>query len=89
MTSLYRSLCIAFGVMHPVQAIFSSAEKEQLERNLSSLRLRVEQIPQEIEVEQISQEIEQEAAVIRARFAALTPRLFPLAVAYLVPRKLV
>ena len=58
--------------------LFSSAEKEQLERNLSSLRLRVEQIPQEIE---------QEAAVIRARFAEPTPRLFPLAVAYLVPRK--
>jgi superfamily II DNA or RNA helicase len=60
--------------------LFSSAEKEQLERNLSSLRLRVEQIPQEIE---------QETAVIRARFAAPTPRLFPLAVAYLVPQKLI
>ena len=59
--------------------LFSSAEKEQLERNLSSLRLRVEQIPQEIE---------QEAAVIRARFAEPTPRLFPLAVAYLIPQKL-
>ncbi|EDX86043.1 Helicase conserved C-terminal domain protein [Synechococcus sp. PCC 7335] len=60
--------------------LFSSAEKEQLERNLSSLRLRVEQIPQEIE---------QEAALIRARFAEPMPRLFPLAVAYLVPQKLI
>lgn len=60
--------------------LFSSVEKEQLERNLSSLRLRVEQIPQEIE---------QEADIIRARFAEPTPRLFPLAVAYLVPQKLI
>ena len=60
--------------------LFSSAEKEQLERNLSSLRLRVEQIPQEIE---------QEAEIIRARFAEPTPRLFPLAVAYLIPQKLI
>lgn len=60
--------------------LFSSVEKEQLERNLSSLRLRIEQIPQEIE---------QEAAIIRARFAEPTPRLFPLAVAYLVPQKLI
>lgn len=60
--------------------LFSSAEKEQLERNLSSLRLRIEQIPQEIE---------QEAAIIRARFAEPTPRLFPLAVAYLIPQKLI
>jgi superfamily II DNA or RNA helicase len=60
--------------------LFSSTEKEQLERNLSSLRLRVEQIPQEIE---------QEVAVIRARFVEPTPRLFPLAVAYLVPQKLI
>ena len=60
--------------------LFSSAEKEQLERNLNSLRLRVEQIPQEIE---------QEAAIIRARFAQPTPRLFPLAVAYLIPQKLI
>ena len=60
--------------------IFSSAEKEQFERNLSSLQLRVEQIPQEID---------QESAIIRARFSDPTPRLFPLAVTYLVPQKLI
>ena len=60
--------------------IARSVEKEQLERNLSSLRLRIEQIPQEIE---------QEESIIRARFAAPTPRLFPLAVAYLIPQKLI
>ncbi len=60
--------------------LFSSAEKEQFERNLNSLQLRVERIPQEIE---------QEAALIRARFRDPTPRLFPLAVTYLIPQKLI
>lgn len=60
--------------------LFNSAEKEQFERNLGSLRLRVEQIPQEIE---------QETAVIRARFKDPTPRLFPLAVTYLIPQKFI
>jgi ERCC4-related helicase len=60
--------------------LFSNTEKEQFERNLSSLQLRVEQIPQEIE---------QETAIIRARFSDPTPRLFPLAVTYLVPHKLI
>jgi hypothetical protein len=60
--------------------LFSNTEKEQFERNLSSLRLRVDQIPEEIE---------QETALIRARFSDPTPRLFPLAVTYLIPQKLV
>ncbi|MBD2112539.1 MULTISPECIES: DISARM system SNF2-like helicase DrmD [Cyanophyceae] len=59
--------------------LFSTTEKEQFERNLSSLQLRVEQIPQEIE---------QESAIIRSRFHDPTPRLFPLAVTYLIPQKL-
>ncbi|MEB3356791.1 MAG: DISARM system SNF2-like helicase DrmD, partial [Synechococcales bacterium] len=58
--------------------IFSTAEREQFERNIGSLRLRAEKIPQEIE---------QETAVIRARFQNPTSRLFPLAVTYLVPVK--
>jgi superfamily II DNA or RNA helicase len=60
--------------------LFSSVEKEQFERNVNSLRLRVEQIPQEIE---------QETAVIQARFKDPQPRLFPLAVTYLIPQKLI
>ena len=59
--------------------IFSTVEKEQLDRNINSLRMRVEQIPQEIE---------QETVAIRARFKDPTPRLFPLAVTYLIPQKL-
>jgi hypothetical protein len=59
--------------------LFSTAEKEQLDRNINSLKMRAEQIPQEIE---------QETAAIRARFKDPTPRLFPLAVTYLIPQKL-
>jgi SMC interacting uncharacterized protein involved in chromosome segregation len=59
--------------------IFSTAEKEQLDRNINSLKMRAEQIPQEIG---------QETAAIRARFKDPTPRLFPLAVTYLIPQKL-
>ncbi|MFB2838700.1 hypothetical protein [Floridanema evergladense] len=60
--------------------LFNTEEKSQFERNVNSLRLRLEQIPGEIE---------QETAVIRARFKDPTPRLFPLAVTYLIPQKLV
>lgn len=59
--------------------LFNNTEKEQFERNRSSLEARVEQIPAEIELE---------TAAIRARFADPTPRLFPLAITYLIPQKL-
>jgi len=42
-----------------------------------------------LRVEQIPLEIEQETAVIRSRFRDPTPRLFPLAVTYLIPQKFV
>ncbi|MEM7712099.1 MAG: DISARM system SNF2-like helicase DrmD [Cyanobacteria bacterium P01_A01_bin.68] len=60
--------------------LFSTNEKEQFERNINSLKTRLEQIPAEIETE---------VAAIEARFANPTPRLFPLAVTYLVPQKFV
>jgi superfamily II DNA or RNA helicase len=59
--------------------LFNDTERDQLERNLSSLRARVEQIPQEIEME---------AATIRGRFRDPVPRLFPLAVTFLIPQKI-
>jgi superfamily II DNA or RNA helicase len=59
--------------------LFKPTELEQLERNKDSLRARVERIPQEIE---------EETSAIRARYADLTPRLFPVAVTYLVPEGL-
>ncbi|NWJ96035.1 MAG: DEAD/DEAH box helicase [Chloroflexi bacterium] len=59
--------------------LFSVAEREQFERNKEALQKRVEQIPHEIE---------QEVAVIRQRFADPQPRLFPVAITYLIPEKL-
>lgn len=59
--------------------LFTTPEREQLERNLNSLKARIEQIPGEIE---------RETAAVRARFANPTPRLFPLAITYLIPKKL-
>jgi superfamily II DNA or RNA helicase len=53
-------------------------EREQDERNRDALRARQEGIPEEIE---------RETAQIRKRFADPTPRLFPVAVTFLVPRK--
>ncbi|MGI8412950.1 MAG: DISARM system SNF2-like helicase DrmD [Solirubrobacteraceae bacterium] len=56
--------------------LFSDPEREQFERNVASLRNRVERIPEEIA---------QEAAAIRARFAAPQARLFPVGITILVP----
>ncbi len=58
---------------------FSDMEREQFEQNTDSLRARIREIPKEIE---------QEAKAIRARFADPQPRLFPVAVTFLVPEKL-
>lgn len=51
-------------------------EREQHQVNLNALRLRVRQIPFELE---------QEVASIRARYADLEPRMFPVAVTFLIP----
>ncbi len=54
-------------------------ERQQLERNMDSLRARVREIPGEIE---------RETKSIRARFADPQPRMFPVAVTFLVPERL-
>jgi hypothetical protein len=59
--------------------LFSSSERDQYSRNMDALRARLEQIPQELE---------QETAAIRARYADPQPRLFPVAVTFLVPTSL-
>ena len=59
---------------------FAPAEREQFERNYDALRARVRAIPGEIEREQ---------AAIRARFADPQPRMFPVAITFLVPQMLV
>ena len=58
---------------------WTEREQDQLRRNLDSLEARVAAIPAEIE---------QEAAEIRRRYAEPTPRLFPVALTFLVPESL-
>jgi len=58
---------------------FSDLERQQYERNVEALRARVRAIPEEIE---------KETAAIRDRFADPEPRMFPVAVTYLVPEKM-
>jgi superfamily II DNA or RNA helicase len=55
---------------------FNPEEREQFERNADALQRRLDEIPDEIELE---------AAAVRARYAAPTPRVFPAAVEFLVP----
>jgi hypothetical protein len=55
-------------------------ERAQRERDLSALRRRLNEIPAEIE---------RESAHLRARYKNPTARLFPVAVTFLIPRKLV
>ncbi len=56
---------------------FAPAEQEQFERNVDALRRRLTEIPKEIEKETES---------IRARFSDPQPRMFPVAVTFLVPK---
>ncbi len=55
------------------------SEREQLERNMTSLRARLEQIPHEVK---------RETDAIRKRFENPTPRLFPVAITYLIPERI-
>ena len=54
-------------------------ERQQLERNLTALRARVREIPEEIK---------RETEGIKKRFADPQPRMFPVAVTFLVPERL-
>jgi superfamily II DNA or RNA helicase len=58
-------------------ALFDADEREQLERNRDFLRARAEEIPDEIE---------REVELLHRRFADPEPRVFPVAVEFLVPR---
>jgi superfamily II DNA or RNA helicase len=58
--------------------LFTSSERDQYNRNLQALRLRLAQIPQELE---------KEIAATRRRYADPQPRLFPVAVTFLVPER--
>jgi hypothetical protein len=56
--------------------LFDSTEKDQFERNKDFLRARSKAIPREIE---------RETTAIKARYADPQPRMFPVAVTFLVP----
>lgn len=58
---------------------FGRDELIQHQRDRQELQSRLERIPDEIE---------QEVAQVRARYADVTPRLFPVAVTFLVPERL-
>jgi SNF2 family DNA or RNA helicase len=60
-------------------SLFNDPEKEQFERNRDFLRTRVKAIPDEIK---------RETAAIRSRYAGPQPRMFPVAVTFLVPEKM-
>lgn len=57
--------------------LFTSEEKEQLNRNMDALRRRLSAIPSEIE---------QEKAAIIKRFSSPQTRMFPIAVTFLIPK---
>jgi len=59
--------------------LFDDPEKEQFERNRDFLRARVKAIPEEIK---------RETAAIRSRYADPQPRMFPVAVTFLVPERM-
>ncbi len=59
--------------------IFDQNERDQFERNKDFLRARSKAIPVEID---------RETAAIKARYADPQPRLFPVAVTYLVSEKM-
>jgi hypothetical protein len=58
---------------------WTETERDQLNLNISSLEARIKKIPEEIDLE---------TKTIQARYVNPTPRLFPVAVTYLVPEDL-
>ena len=79
LTELRASILKELHQSPPTQlSLFNDEESAQFERNIDSLKLRVERIPQEIG---------EETAAIKHRYADPTSRLFPLALSYLVPQK--
>ena len=58
--------------------LWNNSERDQYNRNVQALRLRLKQIPEELE---------KEIELVHKRFADPQPRLFPVAVTFLVPEK--
>ncbi len=80
LTELQRAIQEELAEPEYVQLeLFSSPEREQYSRNVTALEARLAQIPGEIE---------QETRLIRERYADPQPRLFPVAMTFLIPEKL-
>jgi hypothetical protein len=60
-------------------SLFDDPEREQFEHNRDSLRARAKAIPDELK---------RETAAIRSRYADPQPRMFPVAVTFLVPTRM-
>ena len=65
--------------VQPQMELFTTPEREQLERDRSALERRLDELPVEMQ---------REEKLIRDRYANPTPRLFPVSVTYLVPQGL-
>jgi hypothetical protein len=76
--SIWKELRQSEGIVQLQLTGFSTEERQQVERDLSALQERASQI---------DIEIEQEVERIRQRFANPQPRLFPVAITYLVPER--
>ena len=79
LTELGDSIRTELEDINPQLELFSSAEKEQFERDRGALERRLAELPAEIE---------REEAAIHSRYANPVPRLFPVAVTYLIPESL-
>lgn len=79
LSDLQRTIEAELGEPEPEQlALFSADEREQLRRDVDALKRRLEAIPSDIE---------RETDAIRRRYADPEPRLFPVAVTFLVPQE--
>lgn len=58
--------------------LFDDPERDQFERNKMALKGRLKEIPGEIE---------RETKALKARYADPQPRMFPVAVTFLVPER--
>lgn len=65
--------------INPQLELFSIPEEEQFERDRGALERRLSELPEEMA---------REEQLIRSRYANPSPRLFPVAVTYLVPQSL-
>jgi hypothetical protein len=76
---LARTIREELATSPPLQPELPFSEKRQLELDREAIRARLDAIPDEIA---------RESAQILKRYAAITPRLFPVAVTFLVPERL-